>query len=367
MKVIVAVDKFKGSLTSFEAGDIIKKAIKRAKPASTILHFPMADGGDGFINVLASYQNLKKVYVNSVDPLFRKMRGYYYWDAIQQVAFVELAVCSGIVLLKSKELDPLRTSTFGTGLLIKSAIAKGAKKVILGLGGSATNDGGIGIAAALGFQFMDALQNELPPIGSSLSKIRFIIAPPRLSKVKITIACDVTNPLYGKNGAAYIYSPQKGATTLAVKELDKGLKALAKQIKLDTGKDISKMAGFGAAGGVAAMLYPYYPTKLVRGIDLIIKYSKIEKELKHAHLLITGEGRIDNQSLSGKVVGTLVEMANSKKIPVLLVAGSLDFNPAWKKGNLTFISLVDSKITTKMAIAKAATILHTKVKNHFSI
>jgi len=366
MNIVIAIDKFKGSLTSFEAGTQIKSAIHATHPSYQVSLFPMADGGDGFVDVIKHYQKTKTVSVNTVDPINRKIKGNYQWDDNNQTAYIELAVASGLVLLKSKERNPLFTSTFGTGLLIKHAIKKGAKKVVLGLGGSATNDGGLGIAAALGFTFFDKYQNELAPVGASMINIRHIKKPSTIPKFEIEIACDVINPLYGKHGAAFVYGPQKGATPSQVIQLDKGLRSLANLILKETGKDISTLQGLGAAGGVSAMLCAYYDIKLVKGVDLVIQKSNILKAFKKADLLITGEGKIDEQSISGKVVGTLVDMAKIYKVPILLVAGACEMNFKSELNNIPYITLKDKKVSTKMAMQNASAILKAKVKAYFA-
>lgn len=365
MNVLIAVDKFKGSLTTFEASSIIKSAIHKVKPNYNVISFPMADGGDGFSKVLKYYLNTKTVSLNTVDPLHRKIKGHYEWDVESKTAIIELAVASGIVLLKKHELDPLSTSTFGTGLLIKHAIKKGAKKIILGLGGSATNDGGMGIACALGYKFKDASGNELKPCGASLNLIKTIQAPSTLFRVAITIACDVTNPLYGKNGAAYIYAPQKGANPQQVKVLDDGLRNLSKVLSKETGIKIATIPGVGAAGGVSAFLNSYQKVEMVNGIDLILKYSGIKKWIKKANLLITGEGKIDNQSLNGKVVGSLIKLAKEDKSKVLLVAGMSELKPRSILNKYEMIQLLSSNYSLKYTMTNAKSILHHKVASFF--
>ena len=365
MNVLVAVDKFKGTLTCFEANSIIKSAILKVNPKYKVSTFPMADGGDGFSKVLKHYLKTKTVSLNTVDPLHRKVKGYYEWDSEGKIAIIELAVASGIVLLKKQELDPLSTSTFGTGLLIKHAIKKGAKKIILGLGGSATNDGGMGIASALGFQFKDAMGNTLAPCGSALSKIKSINRPAKRIAVSILIACDVNNPLFGKNGAAYIYAPQKGANPEQIKVLDKGLMNLSKMIEKYTSRNIDKLPGAGAAGGVPALLNGYFNCTMMNGIDLVIKYSSINKFLKKTNLLVTGEGKIDNQSISGKVVGSLVEIANKNKIPVLLIAGMTEFPNKSPLNSHPIIQLVDAANDQVKAMKNAKKILFKKTQDFF--
>lgn len=365
MNVLIAVDKFKGSLTTFEASSIIKSAILKVKPNYNVIAFPMADGGDGFSKVLKYYLKTKTVTLNTVDPLHRKIKGHYEWDGERKTAIIELAVASGIVLLKKHELDPLKTSTFGTGLLIKHAIKKGAKNIILGLGGSATNDGGMGIACALGYLFKDASGNELKPCGASLSLIKTIQAPSNPIKVAFTIACDVINPLYGKNGAAYVYAPQKGANAHQVKMLDDGLRNLAKVILKETGVKVATMPGVGAAGGVSAFLIAYQKVEMMNGIDLILKYSKINKSLKKSNLIITGEGKIDNQSLCGKVVGSIVKLAKAHKSKVLLVAGMSELLPGSILNKYEIIQLLSSKHSLKYTMTHAKSILYDKVVSHF--
>lgn len=365
MNVLIAVDKFKGSLTTFEASSIIKSAIHKVKPNYNIMTFPMADGGDGFSKVLKFYLKTKTVSLNTVDPLHRKIKGHYEWDWEHKTAIIELAVASGIVLIKKQELDPLSTSTFGTGLLMLHAIKRGAKKIILGLGGSATNDGGMGIACALGYIFRDASGNELKPCGANLNLIKTIQAPSSPFKVAITIACDVINPLYGKNGAAYIYAPQKGANSQQVKMLDDGLRNLSKVLFKETGVKVATKPGVGAAGGVSAFLISYQKVEMMNGIDLILKYSGIKKNLKNANLLITGEGKIDNQSLSGKVVGNLIKLTKEHKTKVLLVAGMSELTPGSILNKYEMVQLLSSKNSLKYTMTNAKSILHHKVASFF--
>lgn len=365
MNIVVAVDKFKGSLTCFEACTVIKSAIAETKLKYNVTLFPMADGGDGFSKVLKYYLKTQTIRINTLDPLYRKIKGYYEWDKENKTAIIELAVASGIVLLKKNELDPLATSSFGTGLLIQHAINKGAKKLILGLGGSATNDGGMGIACALGFKFEDANGLFLKPCGASLVKIKKIHKPKQLNHIAIVIACDVDNPLFGKNGAAYVYAPQKGADSNQVLQLDQGLRNLAQVIYQETGKKIAHIPGVGAAGGVAALLNSYFKVTMVKGIDLLIKHSKISKTLKRSDLLITGEGKIDQQSLSGKVVGSLVDLANVNNVPVLLVAGMSEIPLRSTLNRYPVIQLLNTKRGLKKSMTNAAQILHVKVLNYF--
>lgn len=365
MKVLIAIDKFKESLTSLEASKIIAKSIHSANPAFETTILPIADGGDGFAEVLKHYLKTKTVSVKSVDPLFKPLKGKYEWDATSKTAIIEMAICSGLALLKSKDRNPLYTSTLGTGKLVDHAIKKGAKKIILGLGGSATNDGGLGIASALGFKFYDKNGLELMPIGGALINLHTIIAPKNKPKVEFLIASDVENPLYGKNGAAFVYAPQKGANHAMVLELDKGLRNLAKLIKQGSESDVSKIAGMGAAGGVTAMLFPYFKTTITPGINLIIKYSQFENQLKKADLLITGEGKIDKQSFQGKVVGTLLQIAKKFNKNILLITGKKGDDLPAKYMHIPMIEL-SSNVSVKYSIKHAAEILNKKTSAYFN-
>lgn len=324
MKIIIAPDKFKGSLTSAEVCKAITEGITRESKSVKILHFPMADGGDGFNSVLQHYFHTKPVVVDTVDPLQRPLQASYQWNVNDRVAIIEMATASGLVLLKEKERNPLQTSTYGTGLLIRHALEKGADRIILGLGGSATNDAGIGILFALGFHFIDKTGEELLPVGESLLKIDRIIPPVSLPIVRIEIAADVENPLYGPDGAAYVYGPQKGADIAMVEQLDKGLRNIAAVIEKQFGKQIADFPGAGAAGGIAAGLSAFFEVEMKKGVDLVLQANGLEKELSDADLVITGEGKIDGQSGLGKVVGTMAALARKYEVPCIAFCGILE-------------------------------------------
>lgn len=326
MKIVVAPDKFKGSLTSFEACNSIASGIKLADPNADVHCFPMADGGDGFAAVLKYYLQTQTIYCTAVDPLNRSINASYQWDEPNKTAIIELAVASGLVLLKDEERNPLLTSTFGTGLLINDAIEKGAKKILLGLGGSATNDAGIGILRALGFVFLDADEKELQPCGGNLSLIQRIIVPNVLPNVAFDIACDVQNPLYGQNGAAFTYAPQKGAGTNEALLLDQGLRNFHKILIQHTNKNIAGIPGTGAAGGIAAGLMGFFDVALKQGIEIVVAASGILNLIQNADIVITGEGKIDNQSKEGKVVGSIAALANQHNIPAVGLCGSLQLD-----------------------------------------
>jgi glycerate kinase len=315
--------------------------------------------------VLKYYLKTKTVNVKSVNALFQKIDGYYEWNSAKKIAIVELAVCSGIALLKSKERNPSNTSTYGTGLLIQHAINKGAKKIILGLGGSATNDAGMGIASALGFIFLDKKGNELMPIGASLNHIHSIRKPARFPKIEFDIAIDVNNPLFGKNGAAFIYGPQKGAKAKQIEILDKGLKNISTIIKKQAGLNVSKQKGLGAAGGVAAMLVPFFKTRLMSGIDLVMEVSEFKKHIKSCDLLITGEGKIDEQSFQGKVVGTFLNHSKPYKLNILLIAGKMEGSFNQKLKQLQCLEIQDKNRSLDYSIKNAKKLLFNKTNYFF--
>lgn len=315
MNIIIAPDKFKGSLTSFEVCTAIEKGLQLADEDLQLSSFPMADGGDGFAAVMKYYTGTVTRQIRSVDPLGRRIATVYEWSAKDRTAFIELAACSGVALLKSEERNPMITSSYGTGIQIQEAIQKGAKQIILGIGGSATNDGGMGILSAMGFLFLDGEGNSLEPSGQSLGLIQKIMSPVVLPAVNFEIACDVNNPLYGPEGAAIVFSEQKGATVQQAQLLDDGLKHFAAVIQRETGKDVSGFPGTGAAGGIAAGLMAYLPVKIIEGTKLVLKASNIENRLHDADIIITGEGKIDRQSFRGKTICAVIGLAKKIFLP----------------------------------------------------
>lgn len=323
MKIIVAPDKFKGSLTSFEACKCIEAGIKQVDENADVHCFPMADGGDGFAAVMQYYLQTQTICCATVDPLNRTIDASYQWDEANKTAIIELASASGLALLKDDERNPLLTSSFGTGLLIQDAVRKGAEKIILGLGGSATNDAGTGILKAFGFAFLDADDNELESNGGNLLQMKRIIAPYTVPNIIFEVGCDVLNTMHGENGAAFIYAPQKGADRDAVVKLDNGLRNFHQVLLRQRGRDLANVPGAGAAGGVAVGLMAFFRVRLQKGIDMIVTASGIDAAMQHADLLITGEGMIDQQSKEGKVVGRISEFAKENNVPAIGLCGSL--------------------------------------------
>ncbi len=321
MTILIAPDKFKGSLSALEVCQAIGRGLQKCeKPVESIFH-AMADGGDGSLAVLSKHLNLKPQDILTVDPLGREIQTQYFTSS--DAAFIEVASASGLVLLKEKERNPLLTSTFGTGKIMADAIAKGYRQIYLFLGGSATNDAGMGIAAALGYQFLDGAKNILEPIGNNLAKVQSISTKQFFGWQNITIylLCDVSNPLYGVDGAAHVYARQKGASEEQIKYLDAGLKHFSEILQEETGVDVGHLPGSGAAGGIGAGLVALFRAKLKSGFDTIAALTGLEEQVRSADWVISGEGKLDQQSLQGKVVNGVAKLCKQYGKPLTLFVG----------------------------------------------
>lgn len=327
MKFILAPDKYKGSLTGREFCVTVACGIQKVFPNAEIINRPLADGGDGTMDVVADYLNASKVTVKVKDPLFREITAQYLLSEDGQTAFMEMSEASGYKLLKKSEMNCMETTTLGTGEMIVDAIEKGAKNVVLGIGGSATNDGGMGMAVALGYAFLDADGNELEPIGRNLGKVEGIQRnhiDPRLSNAKIKVACDVNNPFYGEHGAAKIYGPQKGASREEVRFLDQGLQHFAKVLRSTFDIDVQNIPGAGAAGGAGGGAVVFLNAELASGVDLVMELANFDGVLEGADWVITGEGQLDGQTFSGKTINGVVQSAKKRNVPVAAFCGSID-------------------------------------------
>lgn len=338
MKILIATDKFKGSLTALEVSEAITAGLQKKYPDAEINTHLMADGGDGSLAILEHHLDFQKHQVATVDPLGRPIVAEYC--TTDEAAFIEVASASGFVLLKKEERNPTLTSTSGTGIMIADAIKKGFQKVFLFLGGSGTSDAGIGIASALGYTFFDKNKNPLTPTGGNLEKIDSIHFDHSFDfqKISLTLFCDVTNPLYGPMGAAYVYAPQKGATPNQVEALDNGLRNFAKIAKETTGISIDDLPGGGSAGGISAGMTALCNAKLVRGFDTIATITQLESAIQNHDLIISGEGKLDEQSLQGKVVSGVADLCKKHQKPLLLFVGKNELKNApstesvyWKK------------------------------------
>tara|TARA_R110002049_G_scaffold616_7_gene3552 strand:- start:11806 stop:12930 length:1125 start_codon:yes stop_codon:yes gene_type:complete len=327
LKIVIAPDKFKNSLTGIVFCEIVEKEILKKNSNIEVVKLPLADGGDGTIEVVNFYLQGKVVEVTVNNPFFKPVKASYLYSENSKTAFIEMAEASGVKLLDKTEFDCINATTFGTGEMIVDAINKGVKTIILGVGGSATNDCGIGMASALGYQFLDKNNNLVKPIGANLSKIKSINASEihqGISNVDFKIACDVTNPLYGKNGAAYVYGGQKGASEKEIILLNKGLEDFAKILNDVFTIDVQSVKGAGAAGGMGIASKLFLNGSLKPGIQLVKNLANFDKKIKNANWIITGEGKLDSQTLSGKTIQGVLESAQKQKINVAAFCGKIE-------------------------------------------
>jgi glycerate kinase len=326
MNILIATDKFKHALTSFKVGEALEKGLKKAAPEFSIRSLPLSDGGDGLAEVVSYYLPFERQEMVVTGPLFRPVEAGFLFAADEQTAFVEMAEASGLHLLRPEEYNCLYTTSYGTGELLSAAIRHGAKKITIGIGGSATNDGGMGMAMALGYRFLDQQGEEVPPVGESLGRVQKIEPPETaiFNQVTIEVACDVTNYLTGPAGAAYVYGPQKGATPEALSQLERGMVHFASVVQRDLGIDMQTIRGGGAAGGMGAGCAAFLGAQLKSGIDLLFQISKADEQFRWADVILTGEGKIDSQTLEGKLIHGIVDRASAFGKPVIAICGTLD-------------------------------------------
>lgn len=325
--ILIAMDSWKGSLSAQEAGEAVARGIHSVKPEVEIRVCPLADGGEGTLDIVALARPGRFIQKTVTGPLPDKTvdDGYLFWPDTGE-ALIEMAKCAGLPLLAESERNPLKTTTRGVGEWMKDAADRGATRITLALGGSATVDGGSGMAKAMGWRFLDARGQDLPDGGGALKELSTLVPPSEQLEVEVRAMCDVTNPLLGPKGAAAIFGPQKGATPSQVEQLEEGLSRLAEVLHDTTGRDVSDVPGAGAAGGLGAGCLGFAGGALVSGIDEMLRLSQIENLLKDASHLLTGEGRVDAQSLDGKVVSGLLRAAAPHHLPVSVIAGSLELS-----------------------------------------
>ncbi len=333
MRFLLIPDKFKGSLTALEVIDAITEGILESQPSARFDHILASDGGDGFLDAVRNYLEVDEITIDTLDPLGRPIQAPYLYDKQKQTAYLELAAASGLVLLKEEERDAMRTSTRGSGIQIQHAIANGARKIFLGLGGSATNDGGMGMATVMGFKFLDQNGRLLEPTGVNLAAVQSIDESEvhyALSEISFYAINDVNNPLFGPEGAAHVYAKQKGADENEIKLLDHGLEQLHKTVTLALRKDVADQPGSGAAGGSAYGLKAFFGAGYISGIDFILNLAGADHLLESEKIdyIITGEGRIDDQTLHGKLISGVLELGQRFEVPVMAVCGMLDTDPA---------------------------------------
>jgi glycerate 2-kinase len=405
MKILIATDKFKDALSAQKVCEGLKKGILKTFPTAMCETLPLADGGEGTLETLQLVLGGEFIDCQVNDPLFRPIQAQYLWIESTQTAIVEMARASGIELLKKSERNALKTSTFGTGELILDAIKKGAKKIVLTVGGSATNDGGIGMANALGYQFLDENNNPLKPIGEHLIHIKKIdnslidrslknvehaphpnSSPQRegLSLVKkatlfeekgrptlgweevfsqmgieFVVATDVTNPFYGKNGAAYVFCKQKGVDDLGIELLDKGLENLSALFQNTFKKNVQNSAGSGAGGGIGGGAIAFLDAQICSAADWILEITNVQEKLKNSDLLITGEGKIDFQTWQGKLISRLLHNAKIQNVPVILVCGTMqDVEQIVEQEGLIYaVSILNEPMSLENAISQTVQLI----------
>ena len=368
MKIVIAPDSFKGSLTALEVAESIEKGIKNVDESIETLIVPMADGGEGTVQSLIDASGGKIIELIVNDPLFRKINSFYGIMGDGVTAVIEMAAASGLPLLKIEERNPLLTSTYGTGELIVDALSRGCINFIIGLGGSATNDGGCGMAQALGVKFFDKNGEELSMTGGELSKINsidFSGIDERIKNAHFVAACDVENPLCGVNGAAEVYGRQKGATEEDIVTLDNGLNHFAELVDYHLKLGVKDIPGAGAAGGLGAGVMIFLNASLQSGIDIVTKTTNLADKMLGADLVITGEGRIDYQTAFGKTPFGVAQLAKEKQIPIIALAGSLGegYQTLYAKGFDGIFSIIDKPMSLQHAMYYAAQLLENAAEN----
>lgn len=340
MKIILAIDSFKGSLTSLEAEESVFQAIVQRFPQATVVCTPIADGGEGTLSVLLHVSRGNYQYLQAHNPCMEIIPTQYGISADKLTAYIEMAAISGLPLLREEQKNPMKTTTFGTGELIKDALKKGCTHFIIGIGGSATNDAGTGMLQALGYRFYDKAGKELGTGGEIIGKIARIESSnrhPLLANAHFTVACDVQNPFHGPQGAAHVFARQKGANNEMMQQLDEGMKAFAQVIQQHTGKDISQLPGSGAAGGLGGCLAAFMNADLKSGAELLLQATGFYECITDADLIITGEGKIDKQSLMGKITGKILEEGKQRGIPVIALTGLVEDIDLLKKAGFAGI------------------------------
>lgn len=330
-KIVIALDSFKGSLTSTQAAEAAAKGIREVLPQCQVVCLPVSDGGEGILDALLQAIGGQYISCPAHDPLMHPLTVPYGISADKQTAIIEMAAASGLTLVSPQERNPLHTTTYGTGEQIRHALSQGCRHVLLGLGGSATNDAGLGMLQALGYVFKDKNGQEIGSMqGEWLERIASIDTsnvPQEVREAQFTAACDVNNPFLGLSGASHVFAPQKGAGPADVAKLEKGMSHIAELIRQSTGTDISTMPGAGAAGGMGGALAAFLHAPLKPGIQLLLNTLHFAEMIQGASLIITGEGKADRQTLMGKVPAGILHEARQQEIPVWLLAGAVDDKP----------------------------------------
>ena len=362
MKMVFAPDSFKGTLSAFEVTELLTKAAKEVVGNCEIISIPAADGGEGTTEAVICATDGKKIYSTVHDPLMKERRAYY-GRINERSAIMEMAQASGLTLISEEERNPLEATSYGTGELLKAMLDSGYSDIYVSIGGSATNDGGMGFASALGIKFYDKAGKLLPGKGADLEKVDHIdmsgLCDTAL-KAQITVLCDVDNPLCGKTGATYIYGKQKGGTPEMLDRLEEGMQNYRKVLIRETGTDPDNIPGSGAAGGLGAALAVFLKAKMKPGIETVLKLTDFDEKIKGADLIVTGEGRSDRSSIYGKVVCGVGEHALKAGIPAFALCGSLGegYEELYLHGIRSFITAVDSPMLEREAFERAEELVY---------
>jgi glycerate kinase len=356
-KIIVACDSFKGCLSSFEVAGAAEEGIRKVLPDCEVVGIPVADGGEGTTEALVDAMHGRFVSCEVHDPLMNRIQVEYGISGDGLTAVIEMASASGLTLVPPEKRNPMLTTTYGTGELIKDALQRGCRRFLIGIGGSATNDAGTGMLQALGFRFFDSDGNELGKGGQILEQIAQIDSGnviPALQESVFTIACDVNNPFSGENGAAFIYARQKGADDAMIRQLDKGLKHFAAVILSSMGKDIDTFPGAGAAGGLGGGFLAFLPATLKPGIKMVLEAVDFDSRIQQADLIITGEGKLDRQTGMGKTPAGILNAGKRQNIPVIAIGGTVEETEALvQQGFLAVFSIQPGPVSLEQAMDKA--------------
>ena len=358
MKIVIAPDSFKGSLTALQVAEAMEVGLRRVFPDAAIEKVPMADGGEGTVQSLVDATSGEVLTAQVMDPLGNTIDAQYGVLGDGITAVIEMAAASGLTLVPPDKRDPRVTTTYGTGELIRAALASGCRKLIIGIGGSATNDGGAGMAQALGAKLLTASGEQIKPGGDHLATLNSIDLSeldPRITETETVVACDVNNPLTGEQGASYVYGPQKGATREMIEMLDANLAHFDKILQRDLSKSVGNVPGAGAAGGLGAGLMAFVDASLKSGIEIVTEAAQLSKRLADADLVITGEGQINFQTVFGKTPVGVARVAKTYNIPVIAIAGSIadDSDGVYDAGIDAMIDIVPEPMPLETAIENA--------------
>jgi glycerate 2-kinase len=364
MRILIAPQALKGSLSAAETAHAIATGVQAATPDATVTELPIADGGEGTVEAMVAATDGKIIPVRVTGPLGEPVDAFFgmLGGSLQGTAVIEMAAASGLPLVPLERRDPRITTTRGTGELIRHALDLGCRRLLIGIGGSATNDGGAGMVQALGAHLLDEQGQELPPGGAALAQLAHIVydtLDPRLHNMAVQVACDVDNPLCGPHGASAIYGPQKGATPAMVSELDNALRHYATIVKRDLGVDVLDLPGAGAAGGLGAGLMAFLNAELLPGSMMVLDALHFDTYLATADLLITAEGHLDIQTLHGKSVGTVASAAKARGVPVIVIVGGVDHDEQalYDLGITAIVPLPTHPMTLTEAMTSASSLV----------